>query len=415
MSSAQPHDRAASPFLWATGIEDTFISAPWPATGRTLDEYELTQHYSRWGEDIRLMADLGVRTARYGIPWYKVNPAPGRYDWDWPDRTLDALLAHGIRPIVDLVHYGTPPWLERAFLNPDYPQRVAEYAARLAERFADRISWFTPLNEPRITAWYCGRLGLWPPYLRGWTGFVRVMLQLARGICETVAALSSLPNEPTFVHADATDLYVSDDPSLAAEAARRQMIGFLALDLVTGRVDSEHELAAWLRAHGVTDADLEWFRGHRIALPVVGLNMYPVFSLKRLTRARGKLRATMPYAPPGVLAQLIGLYWERYRAPLMITETASRGSVARRARWMDDSIAVVRHAIQAGVPVIGYTWWPLFALISWAYRAGSRPAADYLQQMGLWDLVPEPDGTLRRQETPLVDRFREYVSLNTVV
>src|SRR5437762_10861857 len=90
----------ADRFIWATGIEDTFISAPWPATGRTLDEYELTQHYSLWREDFRLMAELGVRTARYGIPWYRVNPAPGRYDWDWPDRTLDALLAHGIRPIV---------------------------------------------------------------------------------------------------------------------------------------------------------------------------------------------------------------------------------------------------------------------------------------------------------------------------
>ena len=41
--------------------------------------------------------------------------------------------------------------------------------------------------------------------------------------------------------------------------------------------------------------------------------------------------------------------------------------------------------------------------------------ADYLQQMGLWDLVPEPDGTFRRQATPLVDRFREYVSRNAIV
>jgi hypothetical protein len=35
-------------FFWATGIEDTFITEPWPATGRTLDEYELTQHYAKW-------------------------------------------------------------------------------------------------------------------------------------------------------------------------------------------------------------------------------------------------------------------------------------------------------------------------------------------------------------------------------
>ena len=40
-------------FLWATGIEDTFITHPWPATGRTLDEYELTGHYRQWRRDPR--------------------------------------------------------------------------------------------------------------------------------------------------------------------------------------------------------------------------------------------------------------------------------------------------------------------------------------------------------------------------
>ena len=51
-------------------------------------------------------------------------------------------------PIVDLVHYGLPPWIDRAFLNPDYPEFVAEYASRVAERFKGRIHAYTPLNEP---------------------------------------------------------------------------------------------------------------------------------------------------------------------------------------------------------------------------------------------------------------------------
>ena len=44
-----------SSFVWATGIEDTFITAPWPKTGRILDEYELTGHYERWQADLGLM------------------------------------------------------------------------------------------------------------------------------------------------------------------------------------------------------------------------------------------------------------------------------------------------------------------------------------------------------------------------
>ena len=41
-----------SGFLWMTGIEDTFISTPHPKTGRTLDEYELTDHYRVWRDDL---------------------------------------------------------------------------------------------------------------------------------------------------------------------------------------------------------------------------------------------------------------------------------------------------------------------------------------------------------------------------
>ena len=57
---------APDAFLWAIGIEDTFITAPHARTGRTLDEYELTGHYERWHDDIHLMSQLGVRCARAG-------------------------------------------------------------------------------------------------------------------------------------------------------------------------------------------------------------------------------------------------------------------------------------------------------------------------------------------------------------
>src|SRR3569833_3032534 len=100
------HLTAPDQFLWLTGIEDTFITAPWPKTGRTLDEYELTGHYARWHEDLGLMAQIGVSAARYGFPWHRVNPRPGVWEWDFVDRTIDRLLELNIEPIVDLVHYG---------------------------------------------------------------------------------------------------------------------------------------------------------------------------------------------------------------------------------------------------------------------------------------------------------------------
>src|SRR6266511_199508 len=80
--------RETYPFIWATGIEDTFIVDPHPVTGRTLDEYELTGHYDQWAEDIDRVAELGVAAVRYGIPWYRVEPCPGEFDWSWTDKVL---------------------------------------------------------------------------------------------------------------------------------------------------------------------------------------------------------------------------------------------------------------------------------------------------------------------------------------
>ena len=101
-------------FFWATGIEDTFITAPFPATGRTLDEYELTQHYEKWREDIALMREIGVTHARYGIPWHKINPQANAWNWEFADKTLEWMLELGIEPIVDLVRYGLPGWIVQA-------------------------------------------------------------------------------------------------------------------------------------------------------------------------------------------------------------------------------------------------------------------------------------------------------------
>src|SRR5947209_8260101 len=147
-------------FAWATGIEDTFIAQTERIGERVLDEYALTQHYLYWRQDIDLAAGLGVRTIRYGIPWYKVEPAPGSFYWDWADQVLEYIASKGIEIVVDLMHYGTPAWLDNEFLNSSYPESVATYAAEFARRYKHIVSHYAPLNEPWVTINYCGEYGI---------------------------------------------------------------------------------------------------------------------------------------------------------------------------------------------------------------------------------------------------------------
>jgi beta-glucosidase/6-phospho-beta-glucosidase/beta-galactosidase len=394
---------APDAFWWATGIEDTFITAPHAVTGRTLDEYELTDHYRRWREDLALMASLGVPCARYGIPWHRIQPAPGRWDWRHADEPLGYMLELGVEPQVDLVHYGLPGWIEDAYLNADYPKIVADYAARVAERFKGRIHWYTPLNEPRVTAWYCGRIGWWPPYKRSWRGFVAVILAIAAGIQRTVHALRAIDPEIVAYHVDPTDLYGTNDPALEEEVERRRQIVFLALDLVAGRVDEDHPLYRWLLDQGATARALEAFHDEPAPPEVIGLNLYPLFTSKRLLRDRaGRLRQVMPYTEAGLIDDVTRRYFDHFGVPMMISEVATSGTVARRQAWLDRSVAEVTALRAQTIPLVGYTWWPMFALVTWAWRQGSRDVADHLLQMGLWNL----DTNLDRIETPLVESYR---------
>ena len=63
---------------------------------------------------------------------------------------------------------------------------------------------------------------------------------------------------------------------------------------------------------------------------------------------------------------------------------------------------------QKGVPILGYTWFPLFTMIDWRYRYGQKPLANYRLELGLYKLG-EPEGP-RWIPTPLVPRFMAYKS-----
>lgn len=393
-------------FFWATGIEDTFIVDPWPKTGRAMDEYELTRHYENAATDLKLMSELGVQAARYGIPWYRANPGKGKYDWSFADRALEQMLEYSIEPIVDLVHYGTPVWMDHGFFDPDYPKFVAEYAHAFALRYKGRVRWYTPLNEPRITAWYCGRIGWWPPYGRSWRGFTRVMLSVAEGIARTCQALREADRDIVLAHVDATDIYTPNDPSLEQEARFRQRLVFLALDLITGRLNGHHELWRWLGNQGVDSSKLDWFAQNPAEIDILGINMYPMFSQKMVLRTPRGIRIRMEYATAEIVEKLCDLYFNRYRVPIFISEIASVGAIEKRRRWMDESIASVRLLRERGVPVVGYTWWPMFSLVAWGYRQYPRELDNFMLRMGLWEL--DLDEKLARVRTPLVDRYERY-------
>ena len=409
MQSIQTRDLRDG-FHWAVGMEDTFIGHP-TRSGRVLDEYALIGHYDRWREDLDLVASSGVRTIRYGIPWYRVNPSPGVFDWSWADGVLEHLQRIGIDPIVDLMHYGTPLWLERSFVDPAYVDSITTYARAFAERYGSFARWYTPLNEPIVNSFWCGRSGVWPPHLRGERGYARVLLAIAAGVQSTIRALREIVPGATIVQVEASESVVPDDPSLGEAARRRLLESYLPTDLITGAVDETHELLPWLLAQGVAPGALEALRHGGEAVDVMGVNFYPHISCRAVGGTPDAPRFRNRYGNGDDLAVVLAGYARRYDVPVMVTETSDASvRFGRRERWMDESIRGVAAARESGVPVVGYTWFPVFSLIDWRYRRGRLPMDRYWKHMGLWDLRPDGSGGYDRVETPLVGRYRAYVA-----
>ncbi len=115
-------------------------------------------HYHRSGDDIRLMADLGLSVYRFSVAWPRVQP-----DGSGPvnprgigfyDRLVDELLEAGITPYATLYHWDLPQALEDlgGWTSRDTALRFADYGLVHA-RLADRVDTWTTINEPWVAAY----------------------------------------------------------------------------------------------------------------------------------------------------------------------------------------------------------------------------------------------------------------------
>jgi beta-glucosidase len=212
------------------------------------------------------------------------------------------------------------------------------------------------------------------------------------------------------VHVEASGLSRAAREDLHAVAREEQSRAWLTYDLLTGRVTPDHGLFPWLVRCGGSPDRLASIAERPVPFDLMGLNFYPQWSTTQLYIDRRGRLAYQPVEQDGAgFTGLIQDYWDRFRIPIMVTETSARGDESIRARWLEASVAAIRGLREGGVPVLGYTWFPLFTMIDWRYRFGRGPREEYLLDLGLYTLG-SGDGAPRWRPTPLVEQFRSYVS-----
>jgi beta-glucosidase len=423
---------APGALTWALGIEDTCVY-PSVEGGLQLDEHELTEHSARWRDDLAAARTLGATALRYGMSWPLVHTGPGRFAWDHLDEVVDhATNELGLDLVADLVHYGTPPWLELSFADPLFPAALEEFAGALAARYAGRIRAYTPLNEPLTTASFSGLRGVWPPHRLGWDGWVSVAVPIAVGMSRATDAIRRADPSALIVHVEASTA-VTADADGASEAALLASVGWLPTDLLMGRVDAQHPMFAWLLAHGADPLALEEVR-QRAAVPdLLGVNYYPDLTPRRLRTVAGRRLQVAYDGGAAVFADVLRGFSARYGLPLAVTETSIEGDDDTRAAWVRAAVATVSD-LRDELDIRALTWWPLFDFVDWSWAsdganveefAVERVAADgsivvgfaeplgspgeakapFLRRMGLLRLEEGRDGGLARVPTRAAAAF----------
>ena len=76
----------------------------------------------------------------------------------------------------------------------------------------------------------------------------------------------------------------------------------------------------------------------------------------------------------------------------MITETSAVGSDDIRQRWLRSSVSMIRDLRAESVPVIDYTWFPLFTMIDWRYRFSDEPLENFYLELDMYKLNREQSG-----------------------
>jgi beta-glucosidase len=392
------HDDGRGPSIW-----DTFAHTPGKVrAGHTGDV--ACDHYRRYAEDVRLMADLGLPAYRFSVSWPRVQPdgsgPVNTRGLDFYDRLVDELLAAGVTPYVTLYHWDLPQALEDrgGWTRRQTAQRFADYATAVHGRLGDRVPTWTTLNEPWVAAFLGHASGVHAPGLRDpEAAFAAVHHQLlGHGLAARALRAAGADSVALTLNL-APVVAAGPRPSPADHRAAHLVDGLLNRLLLDPVLRGSYPEDVVAHVSRLTDSSYV-FAGdlELIAAPIdlLGVNYYnpcvvaaepgapgdPAFPGTRDVRfvppSQPVTAMGWPIEPGGLTALLCRLGAEYPGVPLMVTENGAafhdeldgEGRVrdAERVAFLDAHLRAAHAALRHGVDLRGYLVWSLLDNFEWA-------------------------------------------------
>lgn len=113
-------------------------------------------HYNRVEEDVKLMAEMGLKAYRFSVDWARVIPngigEVNEKGIAFYNKLIDLLIKYGIEPYMTIYHWELPYalHLKGGWQNPEISDWFGKYSEVLTKNFSDRVTNFITINEPQI-------------------------------------------------------------------------------------------------------------------------------------------------------------------------------------------------------------------------------------------------------------------------
>jgi len=371
-------DGYAGNFMFATGIECSYPTIRHGHVRR--DQLKECGHYDYWREDLRLVQELGLKVLRYGLPYYKIHRAPGKYDWSFADEVMNEIQRLGITPILDLLHFGVPSWLEN-FQNPELPVHFADYADAVAGRYP-WVRYYTPVNEIYVTAKMSAKDGAWNEQLKDDRAFVTALKHLVAASILATHSIARRRPDAVIVQSESAEYIHEATATQSLEVTLINKLRLISLDLLYA-FPPDADVFMYLSDNGLTREEYEWFMaGEPPGYQIMGNDYYG--RNEKILKPDGSMSIA-----EDVMGwyQITREYYLRYRKPVMHTET-NVFDADEAPTWLWKQWVNILRMRRDGVPVLGFTWYSLTDQIDW--DIGLTKKRGTVNACGLYDLKRQP-------------------------
>ena len=361
------------------------------------------EHFTRYPDDIALLAEVGLNTYRYSVEWARVEPTEGVFDYDALDhyrRMTDTVVAAGVTPMVTLNHFTVPQWFadKGGWTSPDAADAFGRYCEQVVRALAGVVPWWCTINEPGNVAvgGYLGAFG-WPPGRRDYASWRSAARGLTGAHRRGAAVVKSLAP-----HAKVGATHGMQDwqPSRAAAPAVKHVRRMFEDEFLAACDGDDYVgVQTYTRLPVPLPAYVGPVVRAAMALPPVRERLLPAVIRRssgdfgeKVTSGRDVRRTQMGYEfwPEAIGATLRRAAALHPGKDLVVTEHGvAAADDTERVEFIRRGLTAVHAALDDGLPVRGYLYWSLLDNFEWTL--GYRPT---------FGLVAVDRGTMRRSVRP---------------